>query len=109
MTDKALHKLLRRSLVDPIAVKVKDWLGVQGIALFRRYKRWTGTVSPVFGIKNNRPGPHIVHFREGMAGRNFLRRLPECADWADEDFDKRWVGIVERALEIAQVHQKSKY
>lgn len=100
MKNKEFHKTLQKELFNSIAIKVKRWLGPKGISLFRRYKRWTGTVSPVFGIKENRSIPHPVHFREGMQVRNFLRTLPECRDWSSHDLDNNWAAIVDRALEI---------
>ena len=39
--------------------------------------------------------PHIVHFREGMQVRNFMRQSGECNDWSDHEFDDNWVKLIE--------------
>lgn len=48
----------------------------------------------------NRPIiPHPVHFREGKAVRNSLRKCEHCKDWSDHDFDDNWAEAVEKAIE----------
>jgi len=80
---------------DPLIKKVKKWLGLKGIKFFndnnKKYKR-IDAIWLEGGI------PHVVHFREGMQVRNFLRTLPECKKWNSHDFDNNWVEIVERAI-----------
>jgi len=75
--------------------KLKDYLGKDGRDFFQGCKSRYGTVSPVYmsgGI------PHVVHYREGMSVRNFMRRSGFCSDWTNEDFDNKWTKAVELAL-----------
>lgn len=83
--------------MDTIIQKTREWLGEKGINHFQQYKEKYNTVSPVFYEKGDSI-PHPVHFREGMQVRNFLRRLPECNEWTDNDFDNKWAEIVEKAI-----------
>jgi hypothetical protein len=49
--------------------ELKKWLGIDGIAFFKRIKAEHGRINAVWdegGI------PHCVHFREGMQVRNKL-------------------------------------
>jgi hypothetical protein len=83
--------------------RLKEWLGNDGISLFRDYKKEFGTVSPVISTTHpmNPSGPYIphpVHFREGMQVRNWLRGQPECAGWSDHDYDDRWAKLVNEAI-----------
>lgn len=72
----------------------KKFLGIEGIAHFRKYKEEYNDVSPVI------PGliPHPVHFREGMQIRNALREAGVCKDWDAHDYDNNWARIVEEAI-----------
>jgi hypothetical protein len=76
--------------------RVREWLGPEGIELFKDYKAKYKTVSPVF-VDNGIP--HPVYFIEGMQVRNFLRTLEECKDWTDHDFDNQWAKIINQAIE----------
>jgi hypothetical protein len=80
---------------DIIINKVKEFLGPQGIDLFRDYLAKYDRVDPTF--LDGRI-PHPVHFREGTAVRNFLRSLEECKDWTDHDYDNNWVILIEEAI-----------
>lgn len=42
--------------------------------------------------------PYPVHFREGMAVRNALRRIPESMGWSANDYDDRWEAIALEAI-----------
>lgn len=73
----------------------KDWLRAYGIQFFREIKEKHGRIDAVW---NEGGIPHAVHFREGMAVRNFLRAQPECKDWTDHDLDNNWVEVIEEAI-----------
>jgi len=83
--------------------RVRKWLGPKGIKFFKDIQQEDGTLLNHWmeGAPSVRQGgvPHIVHFREGMQVRNFLRGQPECKDWTDHDFDNRWKQIIIRAIE----------
>ena len=75
--------------------RVRVWLGPKGIRFFRDLQQSDGRLLNHWmegGI------PHIVHFREGMQVRNFLRKQPECVNWSDHDFDNRWEQIIIKAI-----------
>jgi len=80
--------------------RLDKWLGKDGRTFFADVKRTRGTVLAVIPgpVINGRSIPHAVHFREGMQVRNWLRSQPECKDWTDQDFDNKWVGLVEEVL-----------
>jgi hypothetical protein len=85
----------KRTLPDGLVERVKDWLGEEGIAHFRQYKRTYGEVSPVYmegGL------PHVVHFREGMQVRNYMRKTGLCSDWDSHDYDDSWTSVIEEAI-----------
>jgi hypothetical protein len=88
-------KILSMYTWDIIINKVKEFLGPQGIDLFRDYLAKYDRVDPTF--LDGRI-PHPVHFREGTAVRNFLRSLEECKDWTDHDYDNNWVILIEEAI-----------
>jgi hypothetical protein len=75
--------------------KVRKWLGEDGINHFREYKNKYGTVSPVYMEGTI---PHPVHFRDGMQVRNFLRTLPECSTWTQEELDNKWAQVIDCAI-----------
>ena len=85
-----------KKIPSALIPKLRVWLGYDGCALFTMFKEETGTVSPVL----NRPGflLHPVHFREGMAVRNFMRGSGECEGWTDEELDDNWTKAVELAI-----------
>jgi len=89
---------MRREPSHELVEHIREWLGPRGVALFRRYRRWAGSVSPTFGRKANRPIPHPVHFREGMQVRNAMRASGLCSDWNDHDIDDMWTLVVEKAI-----------
>lgn len=90
MIDEELKKL-------EISMKLKEFLGEEGIRLFRHLKRLTGSCSPVLKLNFAKKGVpvHPVHFREGMQIRNFLRTLPECEGM---NLDDEWSELVELAI-----------
>ena len=93
--------------IDPAVVQdIREFLREDGIKFFRECKEKTGTVMPVLTLTENgvsfekeRGGiPHPVHFREGMTIRNRMRKMAQCADWHDEDYDDNWATAVEQAI-----------
>jgi hypothetical protein len=86
---------------ESLIVAVKLFLGDEGIAQFREWKRKHGTVSPVISMytKYGSPMPHPVHFREGMQIRNFMRGTGLCTGWDATDYDDNWKYVVEAAIE----------
>lgn len=93
---------------------VREWLGEDGITFFRRVKLHKGRVNCVLTTNEHvalRKGveptsvekhrlrlPHPIHFREGMAVRNAMRKSPTTEGWTDHDFDSTWSTVVERAI-----------
>lgn len=79
---------------EELVTAVREWLGPTGIQYFREVRATHGELNAVWvedGI------PHPVHFREGMRVRNKLRELTDQA-WTDEEYDDRWIPIVEAAI-----------
>jgi len=93
---------MKKTLTPELVAYLHDWLGPRGLAFFRRLRRWTGEVSPVFGMKSNRPIPHPVHLREGMTVRNAMRRSGHCESWTDHDLDDNWADAVTAALDTGE-------
>jgi len=90
-------KRQRASVVE----QVRLWLGPSGVAHFRHIRDKHGGGQKVCVVFNDQMWPsipHVVHFREGMSVRNFLRRLPETYGWTDIQLDDRWEAIVLEAI-----------
>ena len=108
----------------PYAVEIVDalrlWLGEDGISFFSEIKERFGAMNVVGALdpdgrvipaKQAREAwsktspsvrsllPHPIHLREGMQVRNFLRTLSMCEGWTAHDFDDRWSGLVEMAID----------
>lgn len=81
-----------------IIQQLKEWLGQDGISFFRECKEKYGDVSPVYPEPECPYLPHPVHFREGMQVRNFLREITNNG-WTAHEYDDRWIGLTERAIE----------
>lgn len=109
--------------MESVVEALRGFLGDDGISFFLEVREKFGKVNAIFACGDNeemlsnreeirvyqeerkRRGenpfvlPHSVHFREGMQVRNFLRTLPECSGWTAHDYDERWVGLVEEAID----------
>lgn len=83
-----------------IVAAVQSWLGKEGIDFFSSLRSKYDTVSPTIRMQlaSGATYPHSVHFREGMAVRNFLRTLPETKGWTAHDYDENWATLVVEAL-----------
>lgn len=83
-----------------LAKKLADWLGKENISYFKHLYGLTGSVTPVLRLNMGRKGipTHPIHWREGMAIRNYLRTLEECRSWNDHDFDNNYVKILEYVI-----------
>jgi hypothetical protein len=91
-----------------IIQKIIKWLTPAGIDLFRRYKNSFGIVNPVlneyqarvfFNIPVGRSSrSHSVHDKEGKKVRQFLRMQQECKSWSKEDFNIKWIDVIEDVL-----------
>ncbi len=98
--------------------RLRTWLGPEGLAHLRGIKEKHGRVNAVWiddtdedgkvqtelamAIQTARSGigiPHVVHFREGMNIRNWLRRQSETELWTDHNYDDRWASLAEEAIE----------
>ncbi len=75
-----------------LIVKLRKWLGKAGIDFFSGLKTKYGRVDAIWMEDNI---PHVVHFREGMQVRNFLRMH---VDWDSHKLDNEWVGLIEEAI-----------
>lgn len=87
------EKMMEKQVID----KFKLWLGPKGIHFFRTLHKTSGTVSPVLRTNGPIPG-HVVHFREGMQVRNWMRDQEEFKDYNAHDFDNHWMELVEEAI-----------
>jgi hypothetical protein len=77
-----------------IVNKLKKWLGKNGIQFFTEVKEKYGRIN-AFWLEEGEI-PHAVHFREGMAVRNYLRTF---LDWDAHKLDNEWVALVEEAIQ----------
>ena len=50
--------------------------------------------------------PHLVHFREGMVIRNFLRRQRFTRHWDSHRLDNEWATIIEITLKLCRTGSK---
>ncbi len=95
-----------------VAPKVAEFLGEDGIKFFTDLYDKHGMIPLVIPAE---PGtspmmpPHMIHFREGMQIRNFLRRQPECADWDDIELDDNYLEVVCYAIDRDPVWEAVKY
>jgi hypothetical protein len=86
----------------PLIPAMRKWLGQNGIDFFRKLKAEHGRVDAIWdegGI------PHIVHFREGMQIRNYLRDVTNRT-WSVFEYDNTWVDVIEEC--IKEVPEESK-
>lgn len=84
---------IEQSILD----KVRSFLGEENIRWFSHVKGLKGSINTV--LRHNFNKKHIpvhpIHLREGMRIRNFLRGLPECDKWTHEDFEHKWIDVIE--------------
>lgn len=113
-----------RSSYDRLFLALAKWLDYDGLSFFLMCIKTYGTVAPVWTEWVEKPPenasrleeailrakgewgsgiPHPVHFREGMAVRNFLRSQPECECWDAHDLDDVWMLIVIMTLVKCEV------
>jgi len=71
------------------------WLRPQGIKYLKDIIKEHGNVLAVWMDGNI---PHVVHFREGMQIRNWMREQPEFQDFDDHWFDNNWAEFTENCL-----------
>lgn len=79
--------------------KCKDWLKKTGTNHFKKIIKEHGTLNACWdedGI------PHIVHFREGMQVRNFMRSLEEFKVWDAHKLDNSWQEFILECIGEAQ-------
>lgn len=109
-----------KKLHPDLPKKVLDWLGYDGIAFFQMCLVEYGQIDAMWSIllpgyqkhspspkavriaKGHYAIPHIVHFREGMAVRNFIQDTGLCNNWHDHDLDNQWVNVIKKALELCE-------
>ena len=86
---------------------IETWLGVDGLAFFRKIYEEHGKLCVCLLTETaayNQRGdllmlPHPVHLREGMSVRNELRRLTDCA-WTAHEYDNLWEEITLAAIGV---------
>ena len=101
------------------------WLGYDGVAFFEMCLDEYQTLCacwdvPLPGIQKHSPAkkavklgpgqytiPHSVHFREGMAVRNFMRKSGFFKDFNSYDFDNYWEEAVLAALDVCHRNKDS--
>lgn len=77
---------------EELVKKLREWLKEDGIKFFLDIKKKYGRIDAIWMEGSI---PHVVHFREGMQVRNFLR---EHVDWDSIKLDDSWVDLVEEAI-----------
>lgn len=78
----------------------KEWLGEDGIDFFTKLYEGHGKLSVVLcqTLDNGQRIPHVVHWREGMQVRNWMR---ENTHIAEADLDDVWEAFVVQQLGLA--------
>lgn len=89
-------------ITNELVERIFNWMGRENIVWFKHIKGLKGKINCVLRLnfKKKRIPAHPIHFREGMQIRNYLRTQPECAMWNDEDFDREWVTVIEKCIEM---------
>ncbi len=101
MSEDNEQNTLVEALPEEVFLNLRNWLGKDGRKFFGTCLKMTGTCSPVLKLNMKRSGgvpAHPVHFREGMAVRNFLRDQEGCRDWDYHELSNNWKHVVQRAL-----------
>lgn len=108
---------MKKQITKKLINEAKIWLRDNGIKFFREIKERCGEVNAIWYEEdevdknesplsravrlakgNVRSVPHVVHFREGMQVRNFMRNSELCKNWNDHDFDDNWVSLIEECI-----------
>jgi hypothetical protein len=87
---------------DSFIAQLLDWLGYDGVAFFRMCMQEYKTVAPVW-VEGKLP--HPVHFREGMAVRNAMRRIHTelgARAYGAHFYDNHWQSAVRAALTMCE-------
>jgi hypothetical protein len=79
--------MIPAEVTESILIQTKEYLGEGGLQTFVIYYKAEGKVNPIL-ISGN------VHYKEGKQIRDFLRTLPDCANWTAKDFDNLWSTII---------------
>ena len=83
-----------------IVEAVGKFIGPENIRWFGHVKGLKGEVSAVLRLNFKRKymPAHPIHLREGIQIRNFMRGLPECKEWTQEELEKGWVLVIEKLI-----------
>jgi hypothetical protein len=86
---------------EPLPVRLKEWLGPDGQSLFQDLiQRFGQDFGTAVWVPKGESIPYVVHFREGVDVRNWLRDQPECRDWSADRLDQMWAKLVQEALGV---------
>lgn len=96
--NKLKHQKYSNGNLDDFLLGMAEWLGYDGTAfvcmLIEEYgTEWGVACWNHYGI------PHSVHFREGMAIRNYMRKWAMFNQWDDHQFDDNWAYYTQVAAE----------
>jgi hypothetical protein len=88
----------KRDIPPQLIKRTVAWLKPKGIKYFRGIKKKYGCINAVW-VEGGKGGiPHLVHFREGVQVRSFMRSTKLCKDWTDHDYDNNWIDLIEKAI-----------
>jgi hypothetical protein len=99
MTDSLLTDEQKEDLI----IEIRRWLGSEGIEFFRELKDLNGTVN-AFWMEPDEVGnmwqyvPRNIEVQEGAQLRRHLRTLDVCRHWNKEDFETKWVWVLEESI-----------
>lgn len=94
--------------------RLLEWLGYDGVAFFRMCKEISTGIDPYNVVWTEvAPGkdvnlygvPHPVHFREGMAVRNTMRRIHTemgAGIYGAHFYDNHWQSAVTAAIKMCE-------
>lgn len=77
---------------EDLVQKLKTWLGKDGMNFFSDLKKKYNRIDAIWMEGSI---PHVVHFREGMQVRNFLK---DHTDWNSHELDEKWIGLIEECI-----------
>jgi hypothetical protein len=88
---------------DPAFISyLLEWLGYDGVAFFTLMLEQFGKLAPVIPTDGL---PYAVHFREGMAVRNAMRRIHKqmgLGVYGSYFYDDNWQSAVKAALVMCE-------
>lgn len=91
---------------DDIVLQLTSWLGVEGVLHFKTIKENQGRIDAQWmelGITPDFVTQYIPRSTIAQEKPNvieFLKTLELCNDWDDEDFDNKWVPLLDDVVDL---------